>query len=197
MELSEDFDSALAWAARRHAGQLRHNTATPYLSHLLATAAIVLEERGGERLAIAALLHDVLEDTPTGRDELRDRFGAEIYGVVDDCTDADRTGRAGADWAARKRDHLRRMAGFADGSLLVIAADKVSSLQSLLDDLVRYGPQMFDHSARPAADLLRNYRDVYAVLRPRLAGRAVLQRLGTLIDQFAAAVRLGESDQDG
>ena len=197
MELSEDFDSALAWAARRHAGQRRHNTATPYLSHLLATAAIVLEERGGERLAIAALLHDVLEDTPTGRDELRDRFGAEIYGVVDDCTDADRAGRAGGDWTARKRDHLRRMAGFAEGSLLVIAADKVCSLQSLLDDLVRYGPALFDHSARPAGDLLRNYQDVYAVLRPRLAGRAVLHRLATLIDQFAAAVSRPPSARPG
>jgi (p)ppGpp synthase/HD superfamily hydrolase len=191
MELSEDFDSALAWTARRHAGQRRHNTATPYLSHLLATAAIVLEEDGGERLAIAALLHDVLEDTATGRDELRDRFGDEIYAVVDDCTDADRTGRASGDWAARKREHLSRMTGFADDSLLVIAADKVCSLQSLLDDLVRYGPALFDRSARSAAELLGNYQDVHAVLRPRLGHRAVLHRLGTLIGQLAAAVGSG------
>jgi (p)ppGpp synthase/HD superfamily hydrolase len=186
--LSENFDAALAWASRRHARQRRHNTATPYLSHLMATCAIVLEEGGDERLAIAALLHDVLEDTDTSRTELRKRFGDDVYRVVDDCTDADAGQRARQGWADRKRAHLDRMAGFTGGSLLVIAADKVCSLQSLVDDLARFGPAMFDRSARSAADLLQNYRDVHAVLRPALGGLPVVRRLETLIEQFANAL---------
>lgn len=183
--LTETFDAALVWASRRHAHQRRHNTATPYISHLLATCAVVLEEKGDERLAIAALLHDVLEDTETSRAELRQRFGDEIYRVVDACTDADALQRASLSWADRKRAHLDRMAGFAEGPLLVIAADKVCSLQSLIDDLVRFGPAVFERSARTRAELLRNYRDVCAILKPVLRDRPVMHRLQDLIQQFS------------
>ena len=186
--LSENFDAALAWVCRRHARQWRHNTATPYVSHLMATCAIVLEEGGDERLAIAALLHDVLEDTDTSRTELRERFGEDVYRVVDDCTDADAGQRAHLGWTQRKRAHLDRMAGFDDGSLLVVAADKVSSVQSLVDDLIRFGPAMFDRSAVPPVDLLRNYRSVYAVVRPGLGDRPVVRRLEALIEQFSDAL---------
>jgi (p)ppGpp synthase/HD superfamily hydrolase len=182
--LTETFDAAFVWASRRHAHQRRHNTATPYVSHLLATCAVVLEEKGDEPLAIAALLHDVLEDTDTSRAEVQQRFGDEIYRVVDDCTDADALQRASLSWADRKRVHLDRMARFAEGSLLVIAADKVCSLQSLTDDLVRFGPALFDRSDRTEAELLRNYRDVCAVLEPVLGHRPVMRRLQDLIQQF-------------
>jgi (p)ppGpp synthase/HD superfamily hydrolase len=186
-QLSERFDTAMAWAIRRHAGQPRHNTGTPYLSHLLATCAIVLEEGGDERLAAAALLHDVLEDQPTARDELRRTFGDAIYSVVDDCTDADLDQRSAVSWHDRKRSHLLRMAHFAEGSLLVIAADKVSSLQSLVDDLGRYGAEVFARSTRSAAELLSVYRQVDGIVAAKLGDRPVVRRLSALIAQFDAA----------
>lgn len=185
MALSPRYTEALVWATQRHASQVRHNTVTPYISHLLSTSAIVLEEGGGERLAIAALLHDILEDTDTTREEVRKRFGDGVYRVVDDCTDADKGDRAGADWRERKRSHLDRIARAESGSLLVIAADKVCSLQSLVDDLVRFGPGLFDRSARSAPELLGNYRDVHQVLRSRLGDRPVVRRLAALIDECA------------
>ncbi len=191
MALSQRFTEALVWAAERHAGQVRHNTATPYVSHLLSTSAIVLEEGGDERLAIAALLHDVLEDTDTTREEVRDRFGEDVYRVVDDCTDADRAERAGDDWYERKRAHLDRIARAGAGSLLVIAADKVCSLQSMVDDLVRFGPGLFECSVRSAPELLGNYRDVHRVLRARLGDRPVVRRLATLIEQCAGLTAPG------
>jgi (p)ppGpp synthase/HD superfamily hydrolase len=188
MALSQEFEAALAWAHQRHAGQRRHNTDTPYIGHLLATCATVLEEGGDERLAIAALLHDILEDTPTTRSELRKRFGDDVYAVVDDCTDASLTERATAGWQERKVTHLDRMRRAGPDSLLVIAADKLSSLQSLVDDLARYGPELFDRSTRSGADLLANYRDVFEILRAGLGDRPVVQRLGALIEEFSARV---------
>jgi len=186
--LSDRFEAALVWATRRHAGQKRHNTATPYVSHLMTTCAIVLEEGGDEQQAVAALLHDVLEDTPTTSAELRERFGEQVSRIVEDCTDAGHDERTGAGWRDRKKSHLRRMAGFSPDSLLVIAADKVSSLQSLVDDLVRYGPALFERSARTAPELLENYRDVHAVLEATLGARPVVGRLGTLVERFASAI---------
>ncbi len=186
--VSERFDAALVWAARRHAAQQRHNTRTPYVSHLMSTCALVLEEGGDEDLAIAALLHDALEDQPVGRAELRERFGEAVAAVVDDCTDATFADRAGQDWRTRTEAHVRRMAGFDERSLLVIAADKVCSLQSLMDDLVRFGPGLFARSARSGADLLWSYREVLAVLDARIGGRPVTRRLDRLVADFAAAM---------
>jgi len=181
----KNLEAALTFATQRHAGQVRHNTATPYVGHLLATCAIVLEEGGDEHLAVAALLHDVLEDTGTTRAELKEAFGEDVYRVVDDCTDADQGERKRMSWPERKRAHLERMARAKADSLLVIAADKVCSLQSLVDDLVRFGPSLFDHSAKDAQDLLSNYRDVYRVLQPRLGDRPVARRLKALIENLA------------
>lgn len=184
--LSARFEEALAFAARRHGAQVRHNTGTPYVSHLLATCAIVLEEGGGETAAIGALLHDVLEDSPTGRGALREAFGDEVYRIVDDCTDADASQRRRLSWWERKREHLGRMATAAGfESLLVIAADKVCSLQSLVDDLHRFGPALFERSARTADELLWNYREVLGVLEHRLGDRPVVTRLRRLVAEFA------------
>jgi (p)ppGpp synthase/HD superfamily hydrolase len=185
--LSERFDQALVWATRQHAGQTRHNTGTPYISHPLATCAVVLEEGGGEDPAIAALLHDVLEDQPTSRAELRDRFGEDVYRIVDDCTDADLGMRTRLSWRERKQSHLDRMPTFEDGSLLVIAADKVCSLQSLLDDLTRYGSAVFERSTRSADELLWNYREVLKVLESRLRGRPLVRRLSNEIQALRGA----------
>jgi (p)ppGpp synthase/HD superfamily hydrolase len=189
--LTPRFADALAFAAQRHGTQVRHNTGTPYVSHLLATCAIVLEEGGGETAAIGALLHDVLEDQPTGRRALRERFGDEVYRIVHDCTDADAAERQQhrLTWWERKREHLGRMAAEAGPeSLLVIAADKVCSLQSLVDDLHRFGPRLFEHSARTAAELLWNYREVLAVVAARLGDRPVVVRLRRLVDEFAELI---------
>lgn len=183
--LSEEFDAAMAWASRRHANQGRHNTDTPYVSHLLATCAIVLEEGGDEEMAIAALLHDVLEDVPTGRAELRRRFGNGVYRLVDACTDADLAERGGLLWRDRKLTHLRRMAELDDRALLIIAADKVCSLQSIMDDYLRFGPGLFENSERSPADLLWNYQEVLAVLAAHLGERPVVQRLSRLVAEFA------------
>jgi (p)ppGpp synthase/HD superfamily hydrolase len=184
--LSARFEQALAFAARQHTGQVRHNTGTPYVSHLLATCAIVLEEGGDETVAIGALLHDVLEDQPTSRTTLRDTFGDDVYRIVHDCTDADAAERTRLTWWERKRAHLGRMTSEAGAeSLLVIAADKVCSLQSLVDDLHRFGPAMFARSARTADELLWNYREILDVLSTRLGDRPVVTRLRRLVDEFA------------
>jgi len=91
MKLSTRFEEALVFATQLHAGQTRKGTTIPYISHLLAVTAIVLEHGGDEDEAIAALLHDSIEDQggASTREEIRRRFGDRVVEIVDGCTDTD------------------------------------------------------------------------------------------------------------
>ena len=82
LTLTPRFDVALVYANQLHHGQARKGTSIPSISHLLAVTAIVLEHGGGEAEAIAALLHDAVEDQggPKTQEEIRDLFGERIAG---------------------------------------------------------------------------------------------------------------------
>src|SRR4249919_3710733 len=88
--LTDRFDRALLYATQVHGGQVRKGTSTPYVAHLLAVAATVLEYGGDEDLAIAALLHDSVEDQGgTARlNDVRNRFGKRVAQVVEACSDS-------------------------------------------------------------------------------------------------------------
>ena len=90
MLLSPDFVDALTQAAQFHRRQLRKGTEIPYVAHLLAVAGIVLEHGGSETEAIAALLHDAVEDQggQPVLDWIRRRFGDDVAAIVAGCTDA-------------------------------------------------------------------------------------------------------------
>src|SRR3954447_25583269 len=90
--LAERFDDALAYAARHHRQQLRKGSQVPYMSHLMSVSALVLEHGGSEDQAIAALLHDAVEDAPAGQGgavlaDIRSRFGDVVADIVRACVD--------------------------------------------------------------------------------------------------------------
>ena len=88
--LTDRFDRALLYATHVHGGQVRKGTSTPYVAHLLAVAATVLEYGGDEDLAIAALLHDRVEDQggQARLDDVRHRFGEGVARIVEACSDS-------------------------------------------------------------------------------------------------------------
>ena len=90
--LSERFDDALLFAARHHREQRRKGSQVPYMSHLMSVSALVLEHGGNEDQAIAALLHDAVEDAPAGQDgavlaDIREGFGDAVADTVAACSD--------------------------------------------------------------------------------------------------------------
>jgi (p)ppGpp synthase/HD superfamily hydrolase len=108
--LTDRFDRALLYATHVHGGQVRKGTATPYVAHLLAVSATVLEY-GGDEEAIAALLHDSAEDQggKARLEDVRNRFGDRVARVVAACSDslADTAkGERKADWQKRKEAYL-------------------------------------------------------------------------------------------
>lgn len=91
IELTERFEMALVFACRLHADQVRKVSGVPYVSHLLGVAALVLEDGGSEDEAVAALLHDAIEDQggQATREEIRKQFGDRVVAIVDGCTESD------------------------------------------------------------------------------------------------------------
>jgi (p)ppGpp synthase/HD superfamily hydrolase len=88
--LTDRFDRALLYATHVHGGQVRKGTSTLSAAHLLAVAATVLEYGGDEDLAIAALLHDSVEDRggKARLDDVRNRFGDGVARIVEVCSDS-------------------------------------------------------------------------------------------------------------
>jgi (p)ppGpp synthase/HD superfamily hydrolase len=142
--LTSRFARALTWAERLHRGQTRKGVDIPYIAHLLSVSALVLENGGGEDAAIAALLHDAVEDQgglPTLRRIAR-AFGPRVAKIVMGCTDAaPAPGQPKAPWRARKLAFIARLRDAAPEVALVVACDKLHNLRCLLEDLDRDGVQ--------------------------------------------------------
>jgi (p)ppGpp synthase/HD superfamily hydrolase len=86
--LTERLSKALALAIEAHDGQLRKETTIPYIAHPMAVAAIALEYGADEDQAMAALLHDAVEDGGAEyADIIRSKFGDRVADIVNGCTD--------------------------------------------------------------------------------------------------------------
>ena len=134
MLLSPRFDDALAYAAQLHARQTRKGTRIPYIAHLLGVASIAIEYGANEDEAIAALLHDAVEDQggPATREEIRHRFGQAVADIVDGCTDTDEIPKP--PWRRRKEDYIAHLRTASGSVLLVSAADTLHNARSTLAD---------------------------------------------------------------
>ncbi|OUL24336.1 phosphohydrolase [Nostoc sp. RF31YmG] len=132
--LSERFTAALTYATELHAKQVRKGSGVPYIAHLLGVASIALEYGANEDEAIAALLHDAIEDQggAATREEIRRRFGDNVTAIVDGCTDTDTTPKP--PWRQRKEAYIAHLPTASSSVLLVSAADKLHNARSILKD---------------------------------------------------------------
>ena len=140
--LTDRFTRAVDYAREVHAGDTRKGTTIPYLSHLLAVAALVLEHGGSEDQTIAALLHDAAEDHG-GHAQLariRTAFGDHVAALVEACSDSlvDEAA-AKEDWWSRKVGYLRRLRGEDPEAAVVSGADKLHNARAVLGDYRELG----------------------------------------------------------
>ena len=152
---------ALAFAVTKHAAQARKGTAIPYVTHLMAVAALVGESGGSEDEMIAALLHDVVEDgggAPVLK-EIRARFGPGVAEIVDGCTDDDSGGEK-APWLERKQAYLAHLASASLPVLRVSCADKLHNARSIQRDLRDHGPSVWQRFKADREGTLWYYRSL-------------------------------------
>lgn len=134
MSYTRKFDEALMFASEIHRDQERKGSRVPYITHLLAVAAIVGENDGtGDEEVIAALLHDAIEDTPETQDSLAVRFGDGVARIVAACSDADvAPGEEKPPWRERKEAYITHVGAAPASVRLVSSADKLHNARSIL-----------------------------------------------------------------
>ncbi len=168
------FSDAAEYARAAHDGQVRKGTAIPYISHPIAVASLVLTYGGDEDQAIAALLHDVLEDCGAHHEsEIGRRYGDRVRRIVLDCTDGTAEVKAGAltaeakreDWRNRKVAYLESLGHKPEDTLLVSACDKLHNARCILDDLAdpTTGAAVFDRFKAGREGTLWYYRELARV----------------------------------
>lgn len=136
--LSPRFALALQFANEIHATQARKGLGAPYISHLMAVSALVLEFGGTERQAIAALLHDAAEDCGGRKmlETVRVMFGDEVADIVAACTDSlVESPEQKPEWRPRKEAYLKLLAHKPATAKLVSCADKLHNLSNTLRDI--------------------------------------------------------------
>lgn len=163
---------AFAYARSLHTGT-RKGSDIPYLSHLMAVCALVLEHGGTEVQAIAALLHDAAEDEggESRLVDIRHRFGGQVARIVRECSDAlPEPGQEKPDWRPRKEAYLEHLKDADEQTLLVSAADKVHNARSMLDDYRRKGESFWVPFNSSIVDNVWYYTRLADILGARLRG---------------------------
>ncbi len=120
--------AALEKARSAHAGQVRNGRGgMPYVEHPIAVAARLDEHGYGEEVLAAALLHDVVEDSDTSLDEIREEFGEGVAGMVGALTDDE----ALDSYRERKAEHRERVAAAPGEALAIYGSDKLTNVKAL------------------------------------------------------------------
>jgi (p)ppGpp synthase/HD superfamily hydrolase len=166
MKLTHRFREALVYAAELHADQVRKVSGEPYVAHLLGVAALALEHGADEDEAIAALLHDAVEDQGGAeqREEICRRFGAAAAAIVDGCSDADTQPKP--PWRRRKEAYLAHLRDDATPSMrLISACDKLNNARAILLDYRRLGESLWNHFKGGRDGTLWYYRAVVEALK--------------------------------
>ncbi len=144
ISLGPRFEQALLYATQLHARQHRKGSGIPYVSHLLAVTALVLEDGGDEDEAIAAMLHDAVEDQGGAPvlERIRGEYGVRVAEIVDSCTDAYTNPKP--PWRERKERYIAHLAEASPQALRVSLADKLHNARSILMDRHRVGADIWE-----------------------------------------------------
>ena len=189
VKLGPRFLRAFNFAAEKHAGQTRKASTIPYIAHLMGVASLVLEFGGDEDMAIAALLHDVVEDcggAPILK-EVHRRFGSRVAKIVNGCTDSDTYPKP--PWRERKEAYIRHLKSADEETRLVSAADKLNNVRSILSDYRQVGESVWARFHWGREGTLWYYRSLLEEFLRRKPNR-LIRELELAVRELEAAAKL-------
>jgi GTP pyrophosphokinase len=192
-KLGSRFEDALVYAAQLHAGQERKENGVPYIAHLLGVASLVIEDGGDEDEAIAALLHDAVEDQG-GIERLRaisGRYGERVARIVMGCTDA--IEKPKPPWRERKERYVAHLPRAGADVLRVSKADKLYNARAVVADHRNTGDEVFGRFRGGKDGTLWYYRALVEAYRQAGSGGYLFEELERTVlelERLAGAVPL-------
>lgn len=184
--LGQRYGEAVVYATGLHRDQRRKGTAIPYVAHLLGASAFLLEQPAvDEDQAIAALLHDAIEDQGDQTDlpSIAERFGTRVARIVADCTDADSHPKP--PWRHRKVAYLDHLVDVSRSSLQVSLADKLHNARAIVTDLETSGPSVWTRFSAPPVAQHWYFTALAGVFSHRLGNR-IAQALQVTVGRLTA-----------
>jgi len=184
MILTERYDGVLKYASDLHRNQMRKGDAgVPYISHLMTVSSLVLEHGGDEDEAIAALLHDGVEDQGGQKtlETIREMFGDTVASIFDGCSDSH--GEPKSPWKERKDAYIAGIATKDDSTILVSACDKIHNARSILSDLRQIGDQVYDRFFASKQETIWYYRSLADAFKAR-GNLAVFDELDRVVQEI-------------
>lgn len=164
MIYSDRVTAAFELANRLHRDQRRKGSDVPYITHLMGVASLVGEFGGGEDQVIAALLHDAVEDQGgvSTLERIRSGFGDCVAGYVEGCTDAYTEPKP--PWESRKRAFIESLQGAPEALQLIVAADKLHNLRTMVSDYRETGEALWERFTKGRDGVLWYHGEVLAAL---------------------------------
>lgn len=182
--LTDRFSKAVDVANYAHFDQTRKGTTIPYIAHPLAVASLAIEFGATEDQAIAALLHDAIEDGGAEYEQvILVNFGESVLAMVKGCTDGvPNANGEKADWWERKSAYLEHLEKASDDVLLVSGADKLHNARAIVIDLQEIGPAVFDRFKAGMKGTLWYYRSLADIFSRR--GAPMAKQLEAAVSQM-------------
>ncbi len=164
MKLTSRFDDAFEFASKIHREDTKKNTEVPYIAHLLEVSSLVLSYGGNEDEAIAALLHDSVEDHSdvVKFETIGKRFGGRVAAIVESCSDTSVFPKP--PWCERKKKYIAHVRHANESVVTVSAADKLANARAILKDYRQVGEELWQRFNADKAHQLWYYREVTAAL---------------------------------
>lgn len=195
MSFSRRLVDAFALACELHSEQRRKGTDVPYITHLMAVAALVGEYGGDEEQVIAALLHDAAEDqggTAT-LERVRAEFGDRVAAYVEGCSDTFASPKP--PWKERKTAFLQTLASREPGLKLIIAADKLHNARSIARDLDACGNDVWQRFTGGREGTLWYYAEAVRALSSSWTS-PILREVADVVDKLHRKAQALSNEQE-
>jgi myo-inositol-1(or 4)-monophosphatase len=139
-------DRAIVFAVKAHSGMRRKGNSVPYILHPLEAAVVAATMTDDEEVIAAAVLHDVLEDTPVIARQLRNAFGERVTALVLAESEDKRADRPASEtWKLRKQETVDALMREVRPEVKIIAlSDKLSNLRTISQDYQKIGDRLWD-----------------------------------------------------
>ena len=189
---SSRYDAALALAAQAHRDQLRKGSELPYIAHPVHVSVILIRHGFDEDMAIAGLLHDVVEDTDVPLESIRAAFGEQVARLVAAVSETKAIDGVELPWEQRKAEKLAHLHAGASDVAALKAADAIHNARSIVADLQSVGPSVWARFKRGPEQTVGYYDAICDGVRAKLGDQPIAVELGDAVRALAEAAALGQ-----